>query len=304
MGKHKLYIGFSIDMDAPDKIEEFRSGCKNIIDFFNSINYLNSCTWLLNHNKAYDTLSLHEELIKDIYNVVKKENGCIGLHTHFNSYCFNPPDEFKCPKIQGVTRGGWTKMQKKKDYWYDSGLKTPKKEIEDFIKKHYNDNYTIECFKSGNHMRNKVMFESLTELGFKYDCTCGYEIKREYSDPDTNKLYTVYDDNNTLIKDGPFFINNKNGKILEIPETPTLSKIKNVNFNKNFYYLYQLHPDEVSGPWDKKNPKDKRNIIINNIYKLKRKFKNHDIISANMKEMGQNIISSNDFFQKHIDTFC
>ena len=42
MNKHKLYIGFSIDMDGPDKIEEFRSGCKNLIDFFNSIYCLKS----------------------------------------------------------------------------------------------------------------------------------------------------------------------------------------------------------------------------------------------------------------------
>jgi hypothetical protein len=110
-------------------------------------------------------------------------------------------------------------------------------------------------------------------LGLKYDCTCGYEIKREYVDPSTNKKYTVYDDNDTFIKDGPFIINNKKGKILEIPETPTISKIKNANFNKDFYYLYQIHPDEVANLWDKNNPKDIRNIIINNINNIKKNLK-------------------------------
>ena len=299
-----IYIGFSIDMDSPDRIIDFRNGCNNLIDFFIELNCFNSCTWLLNHNKAYNTLEMHYDLIKKIYTLVKKYNGCLGLHTHFNSFCFNPPDDSKCPAIPGVTRGGWTKMQPDKKYWYDCGLKKPKKEIEDFIKDNFNDRYVIDCFKSGNHMRNKEMFECLTELGFKYDCTCGYEIKREYIDPSSKKKYTVYNDLNTYIKDGPFMINNKKGNILEIPETPTISKIKNADFNKDFYYLYQIHPDEVTSSWNKNNPKDKRNIIIKNINYIKKNFKNNNIKFLNMKQIGDLIISKKKYHTKKIDTFC
>ena len=148
------------------------------------------------------------------------------------------------------------------------------------------------------------MFESLMKLGFKYDCTYGYEIKREYTNPTTNIKYTVYDDTNTLISDGPFIIENNNETILEIPECDGLSKIRNMNSNKDFYYIYQLHPDEVAQPWDKNNINDKRNIIINNINYFKNKFKNHNIKFTNMREMGQLIISKKDYHIKQLSNLC
>jgi hypothetical protein len=303
----KLYIGFSIDMDGPNKLEEFRSGCNNLITFFNELKCLNSCTWLINHNKSYDTLGMHPELIKKIYKLVKDEKCCIGLHTHFNNTNYNPPKDSLCPEIPGVTRGGWTKMQENKDYWYDSGLKIPKEQIEKFIKDNFDETYPIECFKAGNHMRNEAMFESLTELGFKYDCTCGYEIKREYTDPKTDIHYKVYNDINVFFKDGPFHIKTDKGSLLEIPESPTLrpykKELKN-NLDKNIYYLYQIHPDEVSDTWDKNNPKDKRNVILKNLNFLKNNFKNYSINFLNMKEMGIIINNKKDFFFKDVSNVC
>ena len=66
-----VYIGYSIDMDAPDIRDKFEEGCNNLLKFFGELNCLNSCTWLINHNKAYDTLGMHPKLMEKLTRVTK-----------------------------------------------------------------------------------------------------------------------------------------------------------------------------------------------------------------------------------------
>ena len=256
---------------------------------------MTGCTWFINE-ATFDTTILYPDIIETLYNLHKKYNCEIGLHTHFES------NNFKYKK-DGLSD---EKKIPKKIYWFEDGLVKPKKRIENLIYNKFNEHYNIDCFKAGAHMRNKETIESLMETNFKYDCTCIYEQKRLIEA--NNKTFKIYDDSHIKLEDGIFLIKNNNKFLLEIPEYQNYNKfkrsIKNMiknNNEKDIYLLLQLHPYQcIDSFTDEKNL---LNWIDTYISIVKEFYNDKNIIFCNMKKMGDNIMKNKNYYEITIDEF-
>ena len=272
----------------------FVAGMNSIIDYMKNKKYMTGCTWFINE-ATFDTTILYPDIIETLYNLYKKYNCEIGLHTHFES------NNFKYKK-DGLSD---EKKIAEKSYWFEDGLVKPKKRIEDFIYNKFNEHYNIDCFKAGGHMRNRETIESLMETNFKIDCTCLYEQKRIIEA--NNRIYKIYDDTNIKLEDGPFLIKNNNKTLLEIPECQnynvfrrSMKKMRKNNQEKDIYLLLQVHPYQCVNALAEKNL---LNWIDKYISIVKEFYDNDDIVICNMKKMGEHIIENNNYYEMSIDEF-
>lgn len=294
---NKVYIGFSIDMDgATENNQVFINGMNNLFKFFEKINALSGVNWLINES-SFDTTKLYPNIVKQIYKCVKEKNTLIGLHTHFNVNKFNCPENLILPAIEGYTSGGCFGMSNDKNKWEKEGLIICRNNIEKFIKDNFNDDYKIMAFKSGDHLRTNSMFEALVDNKYNVDCTMRYEAVRKI--PFNNNIIIPYDDSKIKFLNGPFIITTKNGKILEIPETRNINSqiekyIQIINKKKNIYLIFQLHPwqvlDELEGR------KDLRNVMLDNIRRIKKYYNDSEIVYANLDVMRENIMKNKEYY--------
>lgn len=297
----KVYIGFSIDMDGATKDNSvFIDGMNNLFDYFYKNNMLSGVNWLINE-ASFETTKLYPEIIKKIYNYVKKYNSLIGLHTHFNINKFNCPKNLILPCIKGYTSGGCFGMSNDRKDWEEHGLVLCRNDIENFIKKNFNEDYKITAFKSGDHLRTNSSFEALVDNKYNIDCTLSYEVVRKI--PYEGKTIIPYDDSCIKFLDGPFIIKTSGGNILEIPETRNINSniekyIQIINKKKNLYLIFQLHPWQVLNNLE--GLKDLRNMMNENVRKIKKYYKDIEIVYANLNVMRDNIIKNKEYFYKNI----
>jgi hypothetical protein len=245
MATNPVYFGLSVDMDRaynsfknthgrfiPEKHpqhlkytqmeNEFVSGTQEIIKWLEINKLQNSVTWFVNE-AAYKISCNFPELLLQC-----SQMGECGIHTHFNSTTFHGDED---------------KMTENPEDWFQEGILAPKKTLENFIGK------KINSFKSGNHMRNDMMFEKLMEAGFTVDCTKVFEEVHI----EQQKIY--FNDADIKLGTSPWFIEhkNKNQRLLEIPEiVPTeqslmahLNKINHRDPNEPIFFRFQTHPWQV-----------------------------------------------------------
>lgn len=230
----KVFIGFSVDMDraySPYNIhgnlinelhseyitnnyyyKNFVENTQRLFDYFYKNGYQKSVTWFVNESD-YNITIFHKNILQQCV-----LDGEIGLHTHFNSTKYNA-DLYS--------------MSTNPSDWFEKGLKLPTERLENFTNK------KPFCFKAGNHMRNKEMFEAIATNDYVIDCTM------VINDINIKNEIILFDDSNLKLGTQPFFIKTKNKYILEIPEirvNKIINHIKECFLNGNNAFIkLQIH---------------------------------------------------------------
>lgn len=252
----KVYIGFSVDMDRaycncnshgqfipkthPDykKIQDHKDNfiqyTNKLLTYFEENKYNKSVTWFVNE-ADYLISIFHNNILKRC-----AESGELGLHTHLNSKKFNANENT---------------MSENRNDWEQVGIKDANKNINTFL------DYNNFIYKAGNHIRNDVLFDVLSDNLFSIDTTKGIydgiwfcnECKKPYQSLKYRKCkckpndgLTIFNDTDIPIGSEPFFITCKNnGVILEIPEIRqfnVLKHIKECEKNGNLCFIkLQIH---------------------------------------------------------------
>ena len=239
--KKKIYIGFTMDMDRAyhykysqlnkfyekenfrlsykKKYDEYILGTIKHIELFEKLGMGKSPLYLINET-AYNQTSLFQRFLLNL-----KDNGDIGLHTHFNSTILNGIDNF----ISHNTN----------DY-FEEGLIIPKQKLENLL------DVKIDIFKSGVHMINErdIFYKDLFNSNIKYDCTPGIN----FFEPEYNIDFTDFNFGSL-----PKYIKG----ILTIPECIYVPKngnsfkyitnhINNLPVNAPVLLRFQSHPFEYN----------------------------------------------------------
>lgn len=238
-----IYVGIAIDMDrayngtrntngqyitpSHNKKSEYEGHEKkfrdNMTEIFSLIteNKMSSgITWFVNEPAYKITVNY-----PDILTICQQFPGEFGLHTHFNSSQFG---------------ASCYTMSSDPNNWLERGLNLPKKQLESFL------NNNISIFKSGNHVRNKAMFDEIIRLGFNVDST------KVYEDKVIDNGHLMFDDSKIKFGNPPMFIYNtaKTGRVLEFPEircsvNNILAHIRGVNERdpeEPIFIRLQTHP--------------------------------------------------------------
>jgi len=283
-----IYIGFSVDMDRAYSLynrhgrfispldndyityrvhnEIFIEKTNKLIDYFYKNNYEKSVTWFV--NEADYKISL---FFKDILKKCLKD-GEIGLHTHFNSVSFNATLD---------------SISDNPEDWLENGIKIPTNQLTEFMNKTMDiETNNVLCFKSGNHMRNDNIFESIAQNGYTIDCT------KVLCDPGVYFLgKQLFDDTDLKLGTEPFFIKTSNKNILEIPEL----RVGNVKMhiktclenNKIPFIKLQIHHwqyDELIPEFEKliNELKDQYELKFVSLYEMQRIYFNKIMMDTNI----------------------
>jgi hypothetical protein len=281
----KVYLGFSVDMDRAysncnchgqlipknhkdykkimDHKDNFIHYTNKLLEYFEKNNYNKSVTWYV--NEADYSISLyHNDILKKCAN-----SGELGLHTHLNSKKFNAESyNMSCRRVD----------------WERVGINNANKNINRFL------DYNNFIYKAGNHIRNDVLFDALSDNLFSIDTTMDINNKNF----ENGRLY--YDDTNIPIGCEPFFIHSKNnGVILEIPEirvTKVINHIKSCEKQNNLCFIkLQIHHwqyNELIPEFDKliKNIKDlKYDLEFIDLRQMQKIFfeKKHKLLEEKIK---------------------